>query len=79
MEIIFLPVAKVELADAISYYNSQSGGSVMSLPQRSREPLNESFSNLTLGLNYKDVPTVAEPIASLTESFTRLKKKSCLL
>ena len=26
MEIIFLPVARVELADAISYYNSQSEG-----------------------------------------------------
>jgi hypothetical protein len=26
MEIVFLPVAKVELADAISYYNSQSEG-----------------------------------------------------
>ena len=26
MEIVFLPVARVELADAISYYNSQSEG-----------------------------------------------------
>ncbi len=26
MEIVFLPVARIELADAISYYNSQSEG-----------------------------------------------------
>jgi len=34
MEIVFLPAAKADLMDAISYYNRQSEGFAMSLPQR---------------------------------------------
>lgn len=79
MEIVFLPVAKAELADAISYYNSQSEGLGYEFAAEVKRTLERIVQYPDLGLNYRNVPTVAEPTDSPTELFIRSGKRPYLL
>ena len=79
MKIEFLPPARAELMDAVSYYNTQSEGLGYEFAAEGKRRSNESSSTLTLGPGCQNVPAVAGPTDSLTGLSTRSGKRPCLL
>jgi hypothetical protein len=79
MKIEFLPPARAELTDAISYYNTQSEGLGYEFAAEVKRTLERIVQYPDAGSSYQNVPAVAVPTDFRMELFTRLGKRLCLL
>jgi hypothetical protein len=79
MKIEFLPPARAELTDAISYYNIQSEGLGYEFAAEIKRTLERILQYPDAWFRGQNAPTVAGLTDSLMGLYTRLGKRPCLL